>query len=99
MLGGGFGRPADFPLGRTCRVDDIPGIVELTIPAQHLVTATQGGAVGMEPVTDHGADILLDIAEAVDAHRAKDTEPLALQVLEHGTGILPVVSVRRSPCG
>ena len=40
----------------------------------------QGGAVGVEPVADDGADVLLDIAEALDAHGGKDPEALALEV-------------------
>ena len=57
----------------------------------------QGGAVRVEPVADDGAEILLDIAEALNAHGGKDSEALALEVLEHRAGVLPVVAVGPLP--
>ena len=59
----------------------------------------QGGAVRVEPVADDGADVLLDIAEALDAHGGKDPEALALEVPEHRAGVLPVVAVGPLPVG
>lgn len=47
----------------------------------------------MEAVADHGADVLLDKAEALDAHGAEHPEALALQVLERLAGLLPVAAV------
>ena len=53
----------------------------------------------MEPVADDGGDVLFDIAEALDAHGAEDAEALALEVLEHLPGLLPVVAVGPLPVG
>ena len=47
----------------------------------------------MQTVADDGADVLLDIAEALHAHGAEDPEALRLQVLERRAGLRPVVSV------
>lgn len=47
----------------------------------------------MHPVADDGGDILFDIGEGIDAHAGEDPEALILEVLEHRTGGVPIVSV------
>ena len=49
----------------------------------------------MEAVADHGADVLLDKAEALDAHGAEHPEALALQTHPGGW----TLTARRSPAG
>ncbi|CAN3986273.1 Copper amine oxidase-like N-terminal domain-containing protein, partial [Dysosmobacter welbionis] len=87
-------RPVDLPLGTNRYIHDILCVVKLQVPVSGMA---QGGAVRVEPVADDGAEILLDIAEALNAHGGKDSEALALEVLEHRAGVLPVVAVGPLP--
>ena len=85
--------PVDAVVRPGLQVDDLPHVVELAVALVHIFAA-QGGAVGVEAVADDGADVLLDGAEALDAHGAEDPEALALEILEHWAGLLPIVAVR-----
>ena len=89
----------DFPLRPDGQVNDFPSIVELLVPALHLIAAPEGGAVGMKPVADHSRDIALDFGIGIDAHGGEDPESLALEVLEDWPGLLHVIAVRTRAMG
>ena len=92
--GRGSRSPLHAPVRAYVQIYDVPGIVELAVPADDLVAAPKGGAVGMEPVADDGADVGFD--SIADYEIAADLSTL-LDAMECNDGLPKTILYTLNP--